>query len=158
MHPCFNTPERIARLTAEAHAWLGTPWSANAASPGRRGGVSCHNLPRAILMASGALAPDFPVLIGDPTGSRHTKVSVLEPWIDAWPSFARVPHADLRLLQPGDLIGLRIAHCLDHLGLILTGENFIHVLAHKNTSLDPYQVPPWSQRILAAWRPLEVPA
>ena len=150
--PWCDTPERIAALDAAMRRWLGTPWAANSAACGVRGGVSCHNLPRALYIEVGFLTAEFPVMIGDPEGTRHSRQSVIGPWLDARPEFLRLaPGAAIR---PGDLLGLRIFRCLDHLGVAGSGHQFVHVLQHKNTSLDPLIDPTWSTRILAVWRPV----
>ena len=155
MKPFFDHQRHVIRLLAVADRWLGTPWCANSQSIGERGGVSCHNLPRAIYIECGALPPEFPKFIGDPNGTRHGRVSEMEPVIDARPEFRRLAADEPR--QPGDLIGLRIYHCVDHLGVLLCNHIFIHVLMHKKTDMDWVNVPPWQQRSPVAWRPLAVP-
>jgi hypothetical protein len=155
--PYFSTSERIAQLISVANEWRETPWCANSHALGSRGGVSCHNLPREIFIACGALPEAFPQVIGDPNGTRHTRQSVMEPFLDSRSEFQRL--AEGEAFAPGDLLGLRIYHCIDHLGIYLgpidDGLWFVHVLMHKKTDFDLVNVPPWSQRILAAWRPIE---
>lgn len=150
--PYFNNAYRVAQLLYHAGLWMGTPWCANSASRGPRGGVSCHNLPRAIYMETGALPDDFPEIRGNPNDTRHTRKSVIEPFLDARPEFRCV---DLSETRPGDLLGIRIYHCVDHLGLVLNERQFIHVLMHKRTCLDNWRVSPWSERILTVWRPMD---
>src|SRR4051794_15816276 len=104
--PYFSTPERIAALVAEAKLWKGTPWCAN--SEARGSGVSCHNLPRSIYIAVGALTIEFPKIVASPNATRHTKQSVMEPFLDSRPEFARIERGETGLLlpgllQPGDL-------------------------------------------------------
>ena len=147
----FSTKERVDQLEMTARSWLKTPWMANSAAKGERGGVSCHNLPRQIYLACGAVAFNFPEIIGDPNVSRHTRVSIMAAFINDRPDFHSI---DKDKLQPGDLLGLRIGYCVDHLGVVLRDGHFIHVLMHKKTSIDNISVPPWQQRILAAWRPV----
>ncbi len=151
--PFFRTEERNTHLLFTAGTWRGTPWCANSAA--RLQGVSCHNLPRAIYLECGALRETFPQILGDPNGSRHTKESAMEKYIDARPEFQRVE--TLNALMPGDLLGLRIYNCCDHLGLYLGGNIFVHVLMHKKTDFDFIYTPPWQQRLVAAWRPIENP-
>ena len=153
-------------LHAIAARWLGTPWCANSAACGPRGGVACHNLPRAILMEIGALPHDFPVITGDPNATRHTKQSLMEPWLNARPEFHRISDFGSRVsdLRVGDLLGLRLYHCLDHLGLFLGSiqhpassiqqRAFIHVLMHKHACIDSLTDPTWSTRLLGIWRPI----
>jgi cell wall-associated NlpC family hydrolase len=151
----FRTEERTAHLLYSAEQWRGTPWCANSAARGQ--GVSCHNLPRAIYLECAALRDTFPQIIGDPNLSRHSKESAMAKYIDARPEFIRLPASDLWLLSAGDLLGLRIYNCCDHLGVYLGNGVFVHVLMHKNTDFDLIHTPPWQQRIVAAWRPLENP-
>ncbi len=149
MSPYFNGHERTAQLLYHAGLWRGTPWMAN--SDARGVGVSCHNLPRAIYMGCGALSSSFPRVIGDPAATKHSRDSKMVPFLDSRPEFIRV---DLSAEPPvpGDLLGIRIYKCIDHLGVYLGQRNFVHVLMHKTTSFDPVHVPPWSERIEAAWR------
>jgi cell wall-associated NlpC family hydrolase len=135
-----------------AETWLGTPWCANSAVKGPRGGVSCHNLPRAILVEAGWLPESFPVVAGDPNSARNGG-SVIERWLDERPEFIRFGEPVLASLQPGDLLGIRIRRCVDHLGLHLGAARFIHVLQHKHTAIDRSTDPTWSTRLLAVWRP-----
>jgi cell wall-associated NlpC family hydrolase len=107
-------------------------------------------------MACGAMPADAPQIAGSPAATRHSTQSQMTPWLDAQPYFQRVQGANIvHELQPGDVVGLRIYRCVDHLGLVLTEGRFIHVLMHKNTDIDLVAVPPWQQHIEAAWRPVE---
>jgi cell wall-associated NlpC family hydrolase len=143
----FNTPERLAALETEARRWVGTPWAANGDSIGL--GVSCHNLPRCLYVAVGALPADFPRMEGSPDQTRHSTVSVMEPWIIARPEFRSVFG---REWQPGDLLGLQIYRCVDHLGIALGGGRFLHVLSHRATMIDQLIDPTWGQRVKRVWR------
>jgi cell wall-associated NlpC family hydrolase len=137
------------KLYMEAQRWLGTPWLPNSAEPGR--GVSCHNLPRTILMNLGYLPQDFPPIIGVP--QRGEKVSRMIAYVDGCKEFCPI---DLSIrgmqLEAGDLLGIRIYRCVDHLGLYLGAQRFVHVLMHKHVSFDCSGIPPWKQRIENAWR------
>lgn len=131
--------------------WLGTPWAPNSQALGF--GVACHLLPCALYVACGAMPGSFPKIVGDPAQSRHTSRSVMCEMLDECPLFSRLD-LDAEAPLPGDLLGLRIHRCVDHLGVCL-GEKFVHVLVHKHTCFDDVKVPPWSQRIEAAWRIIE---
>lgn len=139
-------------LGCVAASWLGTPWCANSAVKGRRGGVSCHNLPRAILIEAGWLPESFPVVEGDPNSARQGG-SVIGRWLDARPEFTSEVAFHLRDLKSGDLLGIRIRRCVDHLGLYLGEGRFIHTLQHKHTAIDRITDPTWGARLLAVWRP-----
>lgn len=151
MRNYFRESKRVLETARAAQSWLGTPWTANSHAKGF--GVSCHNLPFEIYREVGFFGPDFPRIISDPTATRHTKSSVMVPFVDMrTDKFMRVKSHP----QPGDLLGIRIYSCVDHLGLMLEGNQFIHTLMHKKTSLDDWRLPPWSDRIDVIWRPIEL--
>ncbi len=156
--PFFRTEERIAHLLYVAEMWRETPWCPNSDARGKRGGVSCHNLPRSIYIECGALPEQFPVVKGDPNATRHSKQSVMEPFLDARQEFQRLKLANPigSLLNAGDLVGIRIYQCCDHLGVYLGNGIFVHVLMHKHTDFDLIHVPPWQQRLVSVWRPMEL--
>jgi cell wall-associated NlpC family hydrolase len=147
----FNLTKRIESLEYHAAQWIGTPWRENSGVLGS--GVACHNLPRAIYVACGALPDSFPVVRSSPSRSKHDKVGVMTPFMDGRPEFARLELGKDEL-RAGDLLGLRICSCVDHFGVLLRHNVFVHVLMHKNVDFDEANVPPWSQRLLAVWRPL----
>jgi len=153
--PYFDTDERIARLIFEAESWKGTPWGANSETKGVA--VACHNLPRAIYIAVGAWPQSFERVVGDPNGTKHSRVSVMEPLLDACPHVAPAK-VGLEYARPGDLIGLRIFRCTDHLGVVLTPGplfKFIHVMMHKRVAVDELRDPTWTMRMTRIWRPIE---
>lgn len=153
---CFASSRLRCSLESIAETWLGTPWCANSAVKGGRGGVSCHHLPRAILVEAGWLPATFPVIAGDPNSTRRD-VSVIATWLDGRAEFVHLEAPAIAALQPGDVVGLRIRRVVDHLGLCLGGGRFIHVLAHKATLIDRITDPTWSSRLLAVWRPIHSP-
>lgn len=146
----FNTPARIAALDALAPLLVGTPWAANGDDP--RLGLSCHNHPRHLLMKLGALPADFPKISGSPDHTRHSTISQIEPWLDERPEFAAVPRGERPL--PGDLLGLRIYRCVDHLAIMLgmPEYHFTQVLSHLNVGIYSLADPTWHQRVLRVWR------
>lgn len=151
MKPFFRTEQRLAKLIYVAGLWQNTPWMPN--SEIRSVGVSCHNLPRSIYLDCGAIAPGFPKVIGDPTKSRHCKESQMVAFLDTRPEFVKLKSDEKP--AAGDLLGIRIYGCIDHLGVALSADSFIHVLMHKKTSVDFYNIPPWQQHVEAIWRPVE---
>lgn len=152
MKPFFHNEQRILKLIYEAGTWVGTPWVANSHAKGH--GVSCHNLPMEIYKACGFLGETFPRIVGDPTRSRHSAESEMVPFLDGRREFQRI-NLDEEKPIAGDLLGIRIYSCVDHLAVCL-GIEFVQVLMHKKTCLDLIAVPPWSQRIEAVWRPIEL--
>lgn len=160
--PFFSTLERVSKLEICAFAWRGTPWRLNSMAIGH--GVSCHNLPRAIYSESGF--SDFPEIIGTP--SNATALNVMEGFLDARYELERLRTVDRGLwtiLQPGDLVGLFVpidnvgkrirGRVVNHLGVMLKDSRFVHTLLKRNTCIDVISSPPWSQILLAAWRPIE---
>lgn len=145
----FENEERIKLLVYRALQWKGTHWMAN--SEALQIGVSCHNLPRSLYIEAGFLTQSFPKITGTPNESRFAKESKIEQFIGTRQEFVRT---EVNALMPGDLIGLRIQRVTDHLGIVLPGGKFIHVLMHKMTCIDLHHVYPWSSRITAVWRPV----
>ena len=158
----FSDLARVSALCRAASAWIGTPWAANSAVAGPDGGVSCHHLPRALLVEVGALPSTFPAPKSDPNATRHGQVSVIERWLDRCVEFKSIPipatlsddcPTDLASgFLPGDLLGLRIYRCVDHLGIVLRPPLFLHVLQHQRTTVNPWTDPTWSRRLLRCWR------
>lgn len=160
----FKSPERIERLLLTAELWKGTPWRASSCALGV--GVSCHNLPRALYVGSGAFDKSFPMIEATPQSATAT--NQMETFLDGRPEFMRLNPRDgalLPLLQPGDLLGMFIPldnvgrrlrqKCINHLGVLLVKNWFVHTLMKKNTDTDLIHVTPWSTILRAAWRPLE---
>jgi hypothetical protein len=154
-----SAASRQTSLLWHAAKWKDTPWRANSASKGI--GVSCHNLPREIFIGCGAFPADFPKIEGTPNDASAK--NIMEPFLDARKELVRLNEGER--LQAGDLIGLwlvrdaqgnrcRTRH-VNHLGVVLGGGWFVHVLMHKRTDFDLHNVSPWLERIVAAWRPVE---
>jgi len=146
----FASPHRTEALRTAARQWLGTPWAANSAAPGSNGGVSCHRLPHALLIGTGALPPEFAVPTGDPNATRHATDSRIARWLENCPEFQAVPLPGA--IGAGDLLGFRIHRCLDHLALALNPECFVHVLRHQRTTLGCLTDPTWASRLVGVWR------
>lgn len=149
----FNSQARVAALHREALAWEGTPWAANSCSPGPRGAVSCHQLPGAIYAALGAVAFEIPP--GSAAHSRHSRESLIVPFLDARPEFLPVLPM-VEELQPGDLVGFRIYHIVHHLGVVLQDGLFIHSISGPGTIITPLGDATWLSRLAVAWRPLDL--
>jgi hypothetical protein len=156
--PYFRTDERVSRLVNRANLLLGTPWRPNSCEAGV--GMSCHNLPRDLYIENGHLSQNFPLL--ESTPATATALNEMEVFLNGRPEFERIA---LCGLCAGDLLGMcipissvgkRLRHrSVNHLGVLLPKSWFVHVLMKKNTDKDLLNVPPWSQILIAAWRPLE---
>ena len=155
--PFFNTPERIALLEERAKAWIGTPWRQNSMAVGV--GVSCHNLPRALYAEAGFA--DFPDVGGSP--AQATALNTMKAFLDGRPELQSIPWNEQ--LQAGDLLGLFIPmnnvgarirkRTVNHLGVVLENQRFVHTLLKRNTMIDFFETPPWVQLVVDAWRPIE---
>jgi len=161
----FNTPARIAKLDTVAASWLGTRWAQNSQVKGPGGGVSCHLGPDAILRECG-----FPLPFSSPPGpagwSLHNNDSLIEAFLDSRPEFASllplsVPSSSLPAprppLLPGDLLGFKVGRCVHHLGLVLQGNNFIHVWRQTGVIRSTLADSTYASRLVRIWRPLLAP-
>jgi hypothetical protein len=159
--PECSPARSLARLQFEAGGWIGTPWCANSAVKGPRGGVACHRLPREIYVAAGWLPQDFPIVSGSPNEGRHEGASPIADWLDGRREFERVLGVkELRekAVGPGSLLGFRLgSKGVGHLGVMLTGMQFIHVLQHKHTAMDRIDDPTWLRRLEKVWVPVWEP-
>lgn len=153
--PWFRTPERVIALRNTAKLWMGTPWVPNSCSRGPGGGVACHTLPAALYRECGFLPADWTPPSGNPHGTRYGREhGVIEPWLDSRHEFARVEGANV---FPGDLLGFRFYHGIDHLGVLLCADEgfFVHVLTHSAVATHSITDPTWLRRLTVAWRPVE---
>lgn len=158
IQPFFNTPERIAKLQTTGEAWVGTPWRQNSCARGF--GASCQKLPRGLYIENGALKTSFPDINEKP--ATVTATNEMEQFLDGRSEFVRLKPGEPR--QPGDLVGLFVpvdnvgkrirARVINHLGVLLRNSQFLHVLLRRNAALDSILNPPWSQTIVAVWRPI----
>lgn len=150
----FNDPCRIEALRSAAAAWLGTPWSPNACCRGR--GASCQKFAAALLREAGFWqieVPEAPM-----AHARFSRASLVEPWLDARPEFARLPMAGVirpEVLRPGDVLGFKIGWIIHHLGIWLGDGQFVHCIEHLGVCVCPLADPTWAGRLAAVWRPLE---
>ena len=157
----YDTPQKIAALEASARAWLGTPFRANSAVRGAGGGVSCHNLAAELYFETGYL-PRFAVPSGN---VRNLALGLGPALMDRFPRGVRErfqliagseereagsensgpPISGSSLLAPrsfllssaapGDLLVLREGRIVKHLGVMLSGGLFVHVLARSGVQL-----------------------
>lgn len=149
----FNSPERILKLREEALKWVGTPFADYSAVPGRDGGVSCGYLVFAVLQASGCCPAD---LRAPKIGWKDNHGAVDSSILSALVGFLHEGYL-LSLhrsdsLRPGDVIGIRIKSCLDHLALYVGPGEFLSIRIRQRVQLGEYA----GLKNYQAWRPLEV--
>lgn len=139
---------RVALLNREAREWVGTPFAPNSASKGR--GVSCQHLAGAIYQACGYPVPldipDVPI-----AHARFSTSSFVTSYFDARHDFA--PVAVSGPLLQGDVLGFRIGRCVHHIGTLLEGGQFIHVLEGTGAMLATLADATWFSRLENVWRP-----
>lgn len=148
MTPFFNSEEKSNALESEAASWLGTPFQPNSCVRGHA--VCCHMLCSEIYRALGVLGRDEPVPQGRPDHARFHQFSVMEEWLDAHPTFAKVGNPSL-----GDLIGFGDRRgAINHLGIVLSNNRVIHALRHGGAQLCNLDDATWGSRIKRVWRPV----
>lgn len=143
--------EQLQHLNEVARRWLGTPFSANACTPGLQGGVSCQALAAAIYIELGVLPIDAEIPAGRINRGRFNKESEIVPWVNGRPEFR--PQALIDQVQAGDLLGFRIGNCVSHVGVALSPEQFIHCLARVGVHISSVHDATWSSRLWARWTP-----
>ena len=144
----FDSQDKIVALQNEACSWQGTPFFANSAVKGR--GVCCHKLAGEIYAAVGWHRFEIPA--APMAHARFARVSLVEPWLDARPEFARLP-ADEAGLSIGDLLGFRLGKVVHHLGIYIGGWQFVHAMDHIGVNIHEIDSAPWCERLAAVWRP-----
>ena len=144
MKDAFGSPQSVISLEIAARSWLGTPFAGNSNAKGR--GVSCQMLAAEIYAECGLDVGDIPE--APMAHSRFSKVSLVEPFIDALPGFRSVP-----LPQAGDLLGFRLGRVVHHLGIMLLGGVFVHCVEGPGVLISPIADATWSGRLQRIWRP-----
>lgn len=141
----------IHDLEAIAGRWLGTPFSANACVPGHMGGVSCQALAAAMYIELGVLPTDAEIPTGRINRGRFSRESEITPWVDGRFEFQR--QADLNDVQPGDLLGFQVGHCVNHCGVALSSSQFIHCIERAGVNVSSLQDATWLSRLVVRWSP-----
>lgn len=139
--------ERVARLVAEAESWRGTPFAPN--SSAKCIGVSCHNLAGELYRACGyprpLELPDVPI-----AHARFSTTSFVTAWFASREDFQPVPITGS--LFPGDVLGFKIGRTVHHLGVLLPGNQFVHVLEGLGVMVNSLADPTWYSRLAHVWR------
>jgi hypothetical protein len=115
----YSTPARRAALITAAEGWVGTPFRANSAVRGPRGGVSCHNLVAELYFESGYM-PRFEVPRGHPRALLHQEKNNMLVQLDA------VAGDRLRPVEIASLSEL-VRSVMLHLIVVLDDARFVHV-------------------------------
>ena len=151
----FDRPERVAALVFEAGKWEGTPWFPNSNTPGRRGGVSCQKLVKEIYGGCGFCAeveaPSVPM--NHAQFAQDDSQSLVEEFMATRPEFKRLAGPPWELLA-GDLVAVKIRRVNHHLGIVLPGNGFLHVMDRLGTTISRLDDGTWLTRVRAVWRPV----
>lgn len=157
--PWFSTADRRALLAAESEAWLRTPFCLHAQAKGA--GVDCVHLVHALARATGwphALTP--PGYTAQDT--LHSADSKLHAYLDAAAGIEFVgEHADIAAgrggeVQPGDLVSFTIGRAAHHLGIIIGGRRFVHVMSNHFTTYASLADGTWGRRASRVYRLVDV--
>lgn len=144
----FNSQEKIAALEIESASWIGTPFVENSAAKGN--GVSCHFLAAAIYTATGALPADFRAPRGTARGLKRGPALAMLDFVDMalGEKFSLVECG----AQPGDMIVIAEDGRAKHVGVVLTGRRFVHVLRHVGVRISTMDDSTYSE-VVAIRRP-----
>lgn len=152
MDTWFNSPERVLALENAASSWIGTPFVANSRCKGVRGGVSCQMLAEQIYKESGVpfdfQAPEAPM-----RWSNTSADSLIMSFLTEHPELVELLDnpTDSDIL-PGDLLGFRVGSCVHHVGVVLTGNKFIHCMRGMRTLICYISDPTFKRRLACLWR------
>lgn len=120
----------------DSNAYVGIPFLAGGRT---RAGVDCWGLVRLVL---GDHVPDFE---GDPTDTAtNEKLFLAAIMAGVW----------RRCEQPreGDIIVIRVSGRAAHFGVAVEGTRFLHSMFGRQTTVEDYTSPKWSERVLGFWR------
>ena len=155
MTPFYNTLERIDALETAAKKWLNTPWRLNWAIPGPQGGVSCSRQAFHEYVDSGFLTPvELPR-----DNLRALTLGLVKNLRDFFPPevsrrFLVIENPTKGDLQPGDLILLRQDGSTLHLGVMLQGGRFSHVLRGTGSIISSIYDPTYDKPLVEVLRPV----
>lgn len=129
-----------ARVVAEARGWIGTPYRHQASCRGA--GADCLGLIRGVWRGVLGAEPE-PVPPYTPDWSEPARVEILMTAAARW--MRPVPLAER---GPGDVILFRMQDrgVAKHLGILATGQSFIHAYSGQAVVESPLSTP-WARRI-----------
>ncbi len=147
----FADPAVVAVLRAEARLWLGTPFCLHASARGA--GVDCVHLVHELAQATGwkheLRPPDYGA-----QDTLHGGASKLHAYLDEAEHITRVgDYDDARpALQPGDLVTFNIGRNAHHIGMVLKGDEFVHVMARHVVKTSRLDDPTYGRRAARVYR------
>jgi cell wall-associated NlpC family hydrolase len=162
MIPFYSSPEKQIAFQTEANRWLGTPFRFNSAVCGPDGGVDCVGLCAAIHHNCGACNLRSIERLPLDWHLHHSASAIID--------FFHTPGVRERLtrvefeeepLLVGDLVAIKTARCVHHLGLYLQdsiGKHLLHVPVDGTVQRWSIGYAPLSGKIASVWRIMEAKA
>jgi cell wall-associated NlpC family hydrolase len=150
----FND-ERSAALEGVARSWVGTPFMPNAAIKGA--GVSCQKLAAAIYAEVGFVAVDCSVPDGpmDWGGAHKAGESLIVKYLEGLVAEGKL--GVVGNVSAGDLLGFQIGGCVQHLGVALRDDRFVHCWRGSGVIISRRSDATFATRLRRAWRPMQGP-
>jgi len=149
--PWFSTPARRSQLATEAEGWLRTPFCLHAQAIGA--GVDCVHLVHALATATGWPHELVPPIYGA-QDTMHADESKLHAYLDAAAGIELV--GDFAPMLPaamtGDLVSFTIGRAAHHLGMIVGGRRFVHVMSNHFVGYASLDDGTWSRRASRIYR------
>ncbi len=146
----MKTDAQLDALEAAATSWAGTPFCENSKVKGA--GVSCHYAVwlvyvEALWMPLGINIPTAP-----PQHCRTRGESLIARWLET-DGVSYFRPVKIEEIEPGDLLGFKVGHCLHHIAIQLRGGRIFHAVETTGAGIAPSLPKAWAKRLVRAWRP-----
>lgn len=155
-NPWFNSEQRVAALITAAKSWEGTPFKGNQCA--KKVGVSCQMLAAAIYKEAGFLPNSFTADKGPMDWSNAHKDSLIESFLgkhaDKFEAHPRKA-GKIETVQAGDLVGFKLGGCVQHMGIVVNKQFFVHVMDRYQVQFSRLDDPTFASRMEVFWRPLD---
>lgn len=145
MRPLVETKEDVARLREIARSWCDTPYTPDGAVKGH--GVSCHQLPSAILQEFGFKGPEAPAKQGL---LKSQIAQAMVDFLNAHPEYFEKVEGDP---MAGDVIVSVFGY--GHLVLALDNGDACHAWQRQGAHIASMSGDKVDSRKIGIWRPLK---
>lgn len=149
----YDHQARIIALNFHAAELVDTPFAPHAMVPGA--GIDCVHVNAWCYLKTGFLKtfepPRYSMDLGD-----HAKESALIGWLDGRDDFKRIlmpPSAEDPMA--GDAICFNMGMSEHHVGLMINGKQFVHVLPRRRVIISSLVEPAYARRVTAMYRPMD---
>ena len=153
MTPYYSNIERVFNLIAKAESLIGTPFAAHSMVP--QCGMDCIHVNAWCYLHTGFLKEFNPPPYALDSGS-HAKESQLLKWLNESFNFHKLPFL-ISDLMAGDTICFNMGLSEHHVGLVIGGGDFVHILPKPGRAViksslirETY----YSHRVSAVYRPM----